>query len=265
MATRYAVRGAGDQSQGRRRPPAQSRLPSNAHGEVNVSSNERIVSFAAGAILALLGVGRRDWKGLLIGGVGSGLMLRGATGRCPVSRALGVDTASDEAKSVSKSGIHVVETFLINKQPEELYAFWRELENLPTIMTHLKSVKRLDDRRSHWIAKAPSLVGGEVEWDAETVADEPNSRLQWRSLPGAIVAHQGSIRFTRAAGDRGTAVRVALDYAPPGGQIGRWAAKLFGEEPEQQIREDLRNFKRIMETGEIPTIAGQPRGTCIGG
>jgi uncharacterized membrane protein len=264
MATRYAVRGAGDQSQGRRRPSAQSRPLSHAGGGVNVSSNERIVSFAAGAILALLGMGRRDWKGLLIGGVGSGLMLRGATGRCPVSRALGVDTASDEAKSVRKSGIHVVETFLINKQPDELYAFWRELENLPTIMTHLKSVKRLDDRRSHWIAKAPSLVGGEVEWDAETVADEPNSRLQWRSLPGAIVAHQGSVQFTRAPGDRGTAVRVALDYAPPGGQIGRWAAKLFGEEPEQQIREDLRNFKRIMETGEIPTIAGQPRGTCIG-
>src|SRR3569623_687454 len=160
MATRDAVKGPRDQSQqgqGRRRSPAQSR-PSHADAGVNVSSNERIVSFAAGAILALLGVGRRDWKGLLIGGSGSGLLLRGATGRCPVSSALGVDTANNEAKSARKSGIHVVETFLINKKPDELYAFWRELENLPAIMTLLMSVKRLDVRLSHLISKAPSLV-----------------------------------------------------------------------------------------------------------
>jgi uncharacterized membrane protein len=221
-----------------------------------------MVSLAAGAIVTLLGIRRRDWKGLLISAAGGGLILRGATGRCAASRALGIDTARDEGKSRGKSEIHVAETFLVNKTPEELYGYWRQFENLPAIMTHLKSVERIDDRRSRWIAKAPSLVGGEIEWEAETIVDEPNSRMEWRSLPGCLVEHRGSVRFNRAPGDRGTAIRVTLDYAPPAGQLGRWAAKLIGEEPEQQIREDLRNFKRVMETGEIPAIAGQPRGTC---
>jgi uncharacterized membrane protein len=234
--------------------------------EQNVSQGERLVSAAAGAILALQGVARRDLTGALIAGVGSALIYRGATGHCAVYQRLGVNTAHDgeQAGASTQPGIHITESFLINRAPEELYNFWRNFENFPQFMTHLESVTKTDDRRSHWVAKAPAIYGGKVEWDAEITSDEPNSRIAWRALPDSDVQHRGEVRFTRARGDRGTMVRVELDYNPPAGQLGRWLAKLFGEEPEQQVRDDLRNFKRLIEIGEAPTTEGQPHGTCLG-
>ncbi|HEX4415921.1 MAG TPA: SRPBCC family protein [Lacipirellulaceae bacterium] len=233
----------------------------------NVGNGERIASTSAGAILLLQGVKRRDLLGAIIAAFGAGLVYRGATGHCSMYQSLGIDTASKTNSTTppaKTAGTHIVQSFLINKSPEELYSYWRSFENLPRFMTHLESVQILSEERSHWTAKAPSIIGGQIEWDAEITADEPNSSIAWRSLPGGGVEHHGSIRFTRAPGDRGTKVQVMLDYQPPAGQIGRWVAKLFGEEPDQQIREDLRNFKRIMETGEIPTIEGQSRGKCLG-
>ena len=233
----------------------------------NVSEAERLVSASAGAVLILQGLGRRDLIGLLVAGIGGALAYRGVTGHCYTYQALGIDTASDTASEVQSAedrGTRISLSMLINKSPEELYAYWRNFENLPNIMRHLESVRVLDDRRSHWAAKAPRIAGGQVEWDAEITADEPNSRIAWRALPGGDVEHRGSITFARAPGDRGTKVRVVLVYDPPAGRVGRWIAKIFGEEPEQQIRDDLRNFKRIMEIGEVLTINGQPHGTCTG-
>ncbi len=243
----------------------QKRLPAPESGRrqrcQNVGSNERIVSGAAGAILAGLGLARRDLPGLLIAGVGGMLLARGATGRCQMYQALGINTTEEQPQK--PRGVHVTQTFLVGKSPDQLYAFWRNFENLPSIMDHLKSVRVIDEQRSHWVAKAPRIAGGEVEWDAEIVGDEPGKHLSWRSLPGATVEHRGIVEFTPALGDRGTAVKVVLDYQPPAGQLGRWVAKLFGEEPEQQIRDDLRNFKRMMEVGEVLTTSGQPRGNCL--
>ncbi len=201
---------------------------------------------------------------MVIAGVGGALALRGATGRCAMYQSLGIDTHDGDQSPEEASDVHVSTSYLINKSPESLYAFWRNFENLPQFMSHLKSVRKIDDQRSHWVAKAPSLYGGKVEWDAEITADEPNSRIAWRALPGGDVKHRGSINFAKALGDRGTKVQINLHYHPPAGQVGRWVAKLFGEEPEQQIHDDLRNFKRIMELGEIPTTIGQPRGRCRG-
>jgi uncharacterized membrane protein len=226
----------------------------------NVGRAERIASLAAGSLLALVGLRRRDPVGLVIGGVGGGLLYRGATGHCHTYQVLGIDTTAGEAVA----GIHVSQSFLVDKPPEELYAYWRNFENLPQIMSHLQSVQVMQDGRSHWVASAPAIVGGKVEWDAEITADEPYSRIEWQSLPGSIVGHRGSVQFKHAPGDRGTAVRVVMDYSPPAGRLGHWAAKLFGEAPDQKIREDLRNFKRVMEIGEALTIEGQPRGSCIG-
>lgn len=238
----------------------------------NVGSDERVISLGAGAILALLGLGRADLRGLLIAGIGAGLIYRGAKGHCPVYESLGFDSTAAQAPSLAsrgktarklkKRGVHISQSMLIDRSPEELYGYWRNFENLPRIMTHLESVQVLDERRSHWVAKAPSIVGGKVEWDAEILIDEPNRRIEWASLPGADVTNRGSVQFVRALGDRGTAVRVTVDYHPPAGRLGKWVAKLFGEEPEQQIWSDLRNFKRMMEVGEIPTVEGQTRGTC---
>jgi uncharacterized membrane protein len=243
-----------------------ARQAERAQRRQNVSQGERIMSAAAGAILALQGLGRRDLTGALIAAVGGALVYRGATGHSVVYERFGIDTfeGEDRLAYAAETGVDIVESFIINKSPEELYTFWRNFENFPQFMSHLESVEKIDDTRSHWVAKAPKLYGGSVEWDAEIVADERNARIAWRAAPDSDVAHQGSVRFERAPGDRGTIVRVELNYQPPAGQVGRWVAKLFGEEPEIQIRDDLRKVKRLMEVGEVPTIEGQPRGTCGG-
>ena len=236
----------------------------------NVSPGERQVSVAAGSVLALFGLARRDLTGLLIAGVGGAFIHRGATGHCHVYQALDVNTADASQSSAAKRlshadrGFRVSQSFLINRSPADLYQFWRNFENLPKLMTHLEAVRVIDEKRSHWVARAPSIAGGQVDWDAEIIADEPDARIAWRSLPNADVDNAGYVTFTQGPGDRGTLVRVVLDYLPPAGRLGKYVAKLFGEEPKQQIREDLRNFKRVMELGEVPTTEGQPRGTCTG-
>jgi uncharacterized membrane protein len=231
----------------------------------NVGSGEQAVSLAAGAFLALGGLARRDVAGWLIAGVGGALLYRGATGHCPLYQALEVNTASEAAQQeAKKQGLHLVQSYSINKPREELYRFWRNLENLPKIMSHLESVRVLDDRRSQWTASAPQIAGRTVEWEAEITADEPGRRISWQSSANSAVSHQGTVEFSDAPGDRGTLIRVSLDYRPIGGQLGRLAAWFSGESPEQQIREDLRNFKRAMESGEVPTILGQPHGSCLG-
>ena len=124
---------------------------------------------------------------------------------------IGIDTAHGDGRASDadgERGTRITQSFLINKSPEELYAYWRKFENLPNIMTHLESVRDIGNGRSHWVAKAPKIYGGQVEWEAEIIADEPNSRIEWQALPGGDVEHRGSITFKKAPGDRGTNVRV---------------------------------------------------------
>jgi len=137
----------------------------------------------------------------------------------------------------------------VNRPRDEVYASWRQLENLPRFMRHLVDVREIDANRSHWTAKAPG--GANVEWDAEIVDDRPNELLAWRSVEGSQVHHAGTVRFKDAPGDRGTEVIVEMAYDPPGGPIGLMVAKLFGEEPEQQTHDDLRRFKQVMEVGDV--------------
>jgi uncharacterized membrane protein len=239
---------------------------------INVGSTERMVSVAAGSILAAFGVSRRSFPGTLMAAVGGMMLYRGVRGHCHVYDALHINTAQPQAdwehertlEEIARDGIQIEQAFLINRSPEDLYQFWRNFENLPRIMDHLHSVRVIDDRRSHWVAKAPSIAGGEVAWDAHITDDQPNQLIAWQSDPGSEVDNAGEIRFSPAMGDRGTEVHVKMSYIPPAGTIGHWIAKLLGESPEHQIREGLRNFKRLMETGEVPTIIGQPKGTCSG-
>jgi uncharacterized membrane protein len=150
--------------------------------------------------------------------------------------------------------IHVRYSITVNRPAEELYNFWHNFENLPEFMSHLESVRKLDDRRSHWKARGPA--GTTVEWDAEITEDRPNELIAWRSLPGADVDNCGSVRFVKAPGNRGTEVHVELTYHPPGGPIGAATAWLFGEEPRQQVGDDLYHFKQLMETGEVVLSEG---------
>ncbi|HEY9734752.1 MAG TPA: SRPBCC family protein, partial [Trichocoleus sp.] len=125
-------------------------------------------------------------------------------------------------------------------------------------MRHLESVTVMEGNRSHWVSKAP--LGNQVEWDAEVVTDEPDHLIAWRSLDNADIENSGFVRFQPATGNRGTEVKVVMEYSPPGGALTAAIAKLFGEEPEQQIGDELARFKMLMEAGEIATNEGQPRG-----
>jgi len=157
-------------------------------------------------------------------------------------------------RSAADRAIRVEQVVTVNKNVHEVYAFWKQFENFPQFMRHLDSVERLDERRSRWRAKAPA--GMKVEWEAEILEDREDEWIAWRSLPGSQVDNSGSVRFSRAPGARGTEVRVQLQYTPPAGSLGRGIARLFGEEPEVQIKDDLRRFKQLMETGEIPISDG---------
>lgn len=154
--------------------------------------------------------------------------------------------------------IKVEKTLTINKAAVELYHFWHNFENLPHFMKHLKNVKVYDEKRSHWITSGP--LGGSVEWDAEITEDRQNEFIAWKSVENADVDHSGSIHFQPTSNDRGTKVKVITEYKPPAGKIGDAIAKLFSESPKQQIGDDLRRFKMLMETGEIATTEGQPKG-----
>jgi uncharacterized membrane protein len=146
-------------------------------------------------------------------------------------------------------GVHVREQITVRRSPQEIYSFWRNFENLPRFMAHLEAVRVIDERRSHWTAKAPA--GARVEWEAEIVEDRPDELIAWRALPQSDVPNEGSVRFVPAPGDQGTEIHVELRYEPPGGKLGAIAAKLFGEEPKQQVKGDLRRFKQVMEAGEV--------------
>ena len=158
--------------------------------------------------------------------------------------------------------LHVKKSVTINLPPHEVYRFWRELDNLPRFMIHLERVTTIGHQRSHWVVKAPA--GTTVDWDAEIVEDRPDEFIAWRSLDGASVPNRGSVRFAHAPGDRGTEVHVDLAYEAPAGSVGVTLAKLFGEEPGQQVRDDLRRFKQVMETGEVVRSDGSLDGAGQG-
>jgi uncharacterized membrane protein len=235
-----------------------------ARQDANVGNAERWASAIAGGAIAAAGLKSRSMLGLVGAALGGALIYRGLSGQCPAYSALGVDTADHEGAAPEdyfSRGIHVEESMTINRTPWDLYQFWRNFDNLPRFMQHVKSVKVSDEKRSHWVVDGPG--DKDVEWDAEIINDEPNALVAWRSLAGATVDNAGSVRFVPGPEGRGTEVRVVIDYIPPAGRIGNWVAKLFGKNPASEIREDLRRFKRLMETGEVPTTEGQSRGTCM--
>lgn len=151
-------------------------------------------------------------------------------------------------------GIEVTKAITVNRTPQELYTYWRDFSRLPRFMRHLEAVEVTSERTSHWTAAAPA--GATVTWDAEITQDDPGRLIAWRSLPGASVDNEGQVRFASAPGNRGSEVRVEMRYSPPAGKAGAIVAKLFGEAPDQQVQDDLRHFKQIMETGEITKSAG---------
>jgi uncharacterized membrane protein len=230
------------------------------HGpDINVSAGERIVSAFAGGALAAYGTRRRDTAGTLLAVAGGLLIWRAGTGRSFVYQGIGVNTADPEHKSV-----HAAEVITINVPPSRVYEFWRNFENLPRIMQNLEYVHTQPDGTSEWCAKGPA--GTTFAWRAEITDDVPDRRIAWRSTGDAVVPNSGAVELRPAAGDRGTVVQVRIDYQPPAGKAGQAIASLMMSTPEQEIREDLRRLKQLLETGEIPTTDGQsagPRGSMF--
>ncbi len=202
-----------------------------------------------GGLLMGFGLSQRSLSGMAIAAAGAGVMYYGMTKRMP-SRAGSVPDG--------QSSIRVEKVVTINKPIDEVYDAWCDVTKLPGILSHLESVTDLGDGRSRWVVKAP--LGRTVEWNAETMVDQENRVIAWRSIGDAEVPNVGAVHFHEAPGGRGTEVRVRIEYNPPLGPIGATFAKLFGEEPSQQVEDDLRRFKQVLETGETATTAGQPRG-----
>ena len=156
------------------------------------------------------------------------------------------------------SGVHMQAAFTINKPVNEVYRYWRDLQDLPRFMRHLESVRKLDDRRSEWTMRGP--MGSSFTWQAEIVDEAENRYIVWRSMPGSVVESSSSLEFREAPGGRGTELVAAMHYNRIGNYIGRGLAEVLGTVPERVLREELRRFKQFVEAGEIPTTEGQTSG-----
>lgn len=217
----------------------------------DLPATERAIMGGVGAVLIGGALRGSPLRKLVLGTVGAGLAYMSATGRNPLATALKIEQ-TPEGETVIRDAV------TINKPAGELYDVWRDLPNLPRLMTHLKSVEVLNATNSRWTVKAPA--GQEVTWEAQLLESEPGKRLAWESLPGSVIENSGEVLFNPAPGQRGTEVTVRLKYRPPGGTAGAVVARLLGEEPAQQLRDDLMRFKREQELGFAPTTQGQSSG-----
>ncbi len=142
-------------------------------------------------------------------------------------------------------GVKIVKSCVINRTPQDLFQFWRRFENLPQIMEHLESVQQITEKESQWIANTGVK---KFQWTSVVINEHPNELIAWRTLDGSDVMHAGSVRFKPVAS--GTEVTVQFEYDPPVGKVGAFFARMFGEEPGQQVEKDLQQFKTFMETGQ---------------
>jgi uncharacterized membrane protein len=230
-----------------------------ARASINVGDAERIVSAGIGAGLTAYGMAQGNLRGFLLAGLGAGLVYRGMSGQCLLYRELGVDTSNSSGAVTSVPsgrGVRVEKTIFVRRPIRDLYDFWRDLSNLPRVMSHLDSVTE-DGDRSHWKVKTP--LGIRLEWDAVIHNERPPHLIAWRSVDDSEVDSAGSVHFTESDDGQGTEIHVELKYDPPAGVIGAQIARWLGQDPAAQIDEDLRNFKQAMEANG--PMARQPVST----
>jgi uncharacterized membrane protein len=243
------------------------RVPSDASvaAHKNVGDTERWMSVAGGAVLVVYGLDRSDFPGGLLAVLGAELIRRGLTGHSLLYDALNVSTASDAtargphrdlraspAATVRASrAVKVEHSVTVMRPAAELYAFWRDPANVPRVTDLVESVEVVSGTTARWLARGPG--GIPVAWTAEIINDIPNELVAWKSIGDADIPNAGSIHFRATADGRGTAVRLVLEYEPPAGHLGAWAAKLVKENPSEQVRAALGRFKELAETGEVLT------------
>ena len=230
----------------------------------NIGDLQRLMSAVAGGGFLAAGLSRRSWSRAGLSLLGAALLYRGLSGYCAIFNAAGIDTSGDRhltdalgrRKVRAGRSTKIRQTIEVNRPPNELYRFWRSLDNLPRVMSHLESVQVINDRLSHW--KVKTMPGAPVvEWDAEIINDVENERIGWRSLYDAHVDNAGSVEF-RPTGDGGsTEITVTLQYDPPAGRIGAAMAKWFGEDPDDKIAKDLQQFKESIESNPHLSMSQQ--------
>lgn len=225
-------------------------------GQVNIGSTERMISAFSGALLTFYAIRRpvKHWALLSAGGY---MLYRGLSGYCPMNQAVGRNTADKEIEP-----LQISRTITVNRPRSEVYAFWRQLDNLPRFMQHLASVTPIDTKRSHWVAAVPKGLGT-IEWDAEILEEVENERLLWRSVADATVDNAGEVYFKDAPGGRGTEIHAIIRYQAPAGYAGQALASLFNPAFGQMVKEDLRRFKSLLETGELPVSEAQYSGQRV--
>jgi uncharacterized membrane protein len=225
---------------------------------MNLGLAARWASILSGVSIISYGMKKGSTVGKILAlTFGGDLVYGGTTGHSPLLNALGLrlgGTRLGRSASIPyQQGVRVDADIMIAKPPEEVYAFWRNLENLPRFMGHLKRVTVTDSKRSHWVAEC--IADQTVEWDAEIVNDQPPGLIGWRSLPGAEVDTAGSVHFKSAEG--GTAVHVELQYLPPAGKVGAAFAKLMGANPANQVNDDLKRLKQAIEKSDQVELASE--------
>ena len=230
----------------------QERIPTTA---VNVGPGERLLSIVGGSALLAFGLSRRSPRGLAMAATGGMMLYRGLGGQWLLYRALGISRATPTDEPVGHLGVKVEREIQVDEEPAKVYAFWRDFRFLPTIMPNLESVEMLSDTRSRWRVKAPA--GTTIEWEAEIINDKRNELIAWQTLPGARVAHAGSVRFEPRPGG-GTTVRVSLQYNPPGGTLAHMVTRMFGADPGRRIEEDLERLKEALASANQDRDGLQP-------
>jgi uncharacterized membrane protein len=219
-----------------------------AGGGVNIGDIERLISAGVGVGMIACALTENKSNALVSAIAGGALLFRGLTGQCQLYRVLGINTAKSDGTTVAAgSGYKVEGKIIVRRSPDELYRFWRNFENLPRIMDHLKEVKELGGNRSHWVA---STALGEIAWDAEVFNERENEMIAWRSMPGSIIDTAGSVRFNQLLPSGHTEVVVNLKYNPPLGAVGAQIESWLGGSLQKRMAADLRRFKESMEAGE---------------
>jgi uncharacterized membrane protein len=219
---------------------------------INVTTPERVGSVALGAAVVAWGLSRKSLPGVLLAILGGAFIKRGVTGHCEMYTALGVNSRqlNTEQGVPGNKGVKVTKSITVSRPRDEVYRYWRNLENLPRFMEHVESVREIDNRRSAWVVRGP--LNHDVEWTAQIITDRAGEMIAWESLPGAEVQNAGSVWF-ESTPEGGTEVKVSLQYNPPAGVVGAAVAKLLGESPDVQLETDLAQFKQVIESGQADT------------
>lgn len=223
----------------------------------NVPGTERVVTGAAGVALTAWGIRHGGVGGLLGAVAGAALLARSVTGHCPMYAKLG--TSQDERSLAERLGWRtaatVQATATVNRPRDVVYRHWRDLSNFGSLMSHVEKVEVIDERRSRWVVKAP--MGHAIEFDSTLTEDIEGRRLAWLADDSAAVRNSGWVEFRDTGDGDATEVRLFIAYEPPGGELGRVAARFLREEPGHQAHDDLQRFKRMMETGSADDGPGR--------